>query len=123
MMSKESGPRGYGFEFTPEGWCSIPLEYWNDGKMETGNPLAGLSGAKRARMILGAKHRTILISSRELTALTEKNDKIQPTPLFQYSTIPSFQSHGYWRGRSAGGGLPWPKDQIFDLYKNGLTVV
>jgi len=78
--------------------------------METGNPLAELSGAKRARSILGAKHSTIVISSLGLTALHQKNEPIQPTPLFQYSTIPSFQRSGYWQSRRS---LTWPRGPDF----------
>ena len=33
-QSKESGPGGPGFDFTPEGW-SLPLDVeWNDGMVE-----------------------------------------------------------------------------------------
>jgi hypothetical protein len=32
--NKESGLRGPGFDFTPEGWCLLSDNQWNDGKME-----------------------------------------------------------------------------------------
>jgi hypothetical protein len=40
---------------------------------------------------VGAKKRTILLSSPGLTALNQENDQVQPIPLFQFSNIPSFQ--------------------------------
>ena len=116
-------------------WCSAPneqwrrgqisshrsqLECWNTGTMETGNPLvaddacgAGVSGAQRARKILGQRmelFRFLVVDSQHIF---KNNDPIQPTPLFQYSTIPSFQRNGYWQSRSAGGGLTWPKGPGF----------
>ena len=65
--------------------------------MENGNPLAALSGAKQPRIILGAKDSTVLISGREFAACIPKYEPVEPTPLFQYSTIPSFQRGGYWQ--------------------------
>ncbi len=51
--SKEFGTIGPGIEFTPEGCSLIPMESWNDGKMETGNLPAGLSEANANK--LGSK--------------------------------------------------------------------
>jgi hypothetical protein len=35
--SKESGPRGPGFDFTPEGCCLLSDKQWNNGMMEKWN--------------------------------------------------------------------------------------
>ncbi len=62
-LDRERGPNGarLGQDFTrgqvrfvlSEPLRSLPrAEKWDAGMMETGNPLAGLSGAKRARTIL-----------------------------------------------------------------------
>ena len=113
--SKESGPRGPGLEFTPEGCNLIPVEYWNDGKMETGKSLvadaacaAELSGASANH--IGAKHRTILISSRRLTPPFKKMTQFsQP----HYSTSPLFHHSSAVVTGKAIELEPGPEDQVY----------
>ena len=54
-LDRESGPRGPGFEFTPEGCNLIHMEWWNDGIMETGNPLAGTERREASANNIGVK--------------------------------------------------------------------
>jgi hypothetical protein len=71
--SKESGPRGPGFEFTPEGCNLIHMEWWNDGTME-------YWGENREVPVF------LIMDSNVYPKMAQSRQPIIPTP--HYSIIP-----------------------------------